>query len=328
MRINLLAIVSTLLFTFGAGWSRDASAVTTLYWTTAGGCGSEISRSNSLFSTVIPIITSGHSSLRGVAVDSSADKMYWTDAGLAWIRRANTDGTGVEDLITAGLSHPSGIALDVANGKMYWTDLILDRIQRAELDGTNVETLVSTGLSYPFGISLDLGNGKMYWTDANTLKIQRANLDGTSVEDLITTGLSSLREIGLDAANGKMYWAERTDATGKIRRANLDGSGEEDLVTNLDRPQGLAVDSNSGHVYWSMAESPQIRRAELDGTNPESLLADCQIEGIALGDVPDPAPATASAVPALGRVGTGVSCGVLGAIGMLYGRSRRQVAGR
>ena len=326
MRMTALWSFTLLLTTLGTGWSMQAHATTTLYWTTKGGCGSEISRSNPGVSYVIPILPSGHASPEGIAIDSSAGKMYWADPGLGWIRRANTDGTGLEDLITSGLSAPSAIALDVGSGKMYWTDLTLDRIQRADLDGSNIETLVTTiGVDYARGIAINTTSGKIYWTDAATGKIRRSKLNGTQIQTVVTT-LYSPREISLDLGNGKMYWVENTGptGTGKIRRANLDGSAVEDLVTNLDRPVGIAVDTDSGHVYWSMVQAPNIRRAELDGSNPESLLVECGIAGLAIGDVPDPDPGPGPAVPGIGPSGTVVLFGVLGACAILYIRNYRK----
>ena len=136
----------------------------------------------------------------GIALDSAAGKMYWTDAGTDKIQRANLDGSGVEDLITSGLRSPYGIALDLAAGKMYWTKRIVIKIrrsfwfdgsrveaeiQRANLDGSEVEDLVTSGLNGPYGLALDTAADKMYWADRYMNKIQRANLNGTEVEDLV-----------------------------------------------------------------------------------------------------------------------------------------------
>ena len=72
---------------------------------------------------------------------------------------------------------------------------------------------------------------------------------------------------------GKVYWTD--SGTGKISRANLDGSGAEDLITGLDSPQGIALDSDGGKMYWTETgvASGKISRANLDGTNVEVLIA-------------------------------------------------------
>jgi hypothetical protein len=63
----------------------------------------------------------------GVAVDGTAQKLYWVDAELHRVRRANLDGTGVEDLYDA--PHPvRGLALDEVSAdlpelkqEVYWS---------------------------------------------------------------------------------------------------------------------------------------------------------------------------------------------------------------
>lgn len=94
----------------------------------------------------------------GIALDTAAGKLYWTDIGTRKIQRANPDGTGVEDVITSSVVAPVRIALDLSAGKIYWTegspaDFM---ISRANLDGSNLEFLLP-GLISPSGIALMLG---------------------------------------------------------------------------------------------------------------------------------------------------------------------------
>ena len=96
----------------------------------------------------------------GIAIDSWARKMYWTETGsfpdnVGSIHRANVDGSQVEDLVSTGLVWPLAITLATCEGKMYWVDRNLGKVQSANLDGTQVEDLVS-GLIAPTGIALDL----------------------------------------------------------------------------------------------------------------------------------------------------------------------------
>ncbi len=210
---------------------HGAGDVNKMYWTDRDT--DKIQRSNLDGSGVEDLVTSGLTTLNGIALDVAGGKMYWTDRDTDKIQRSNLDGSGVEDLVTTGLVTPSGIALDVAGGKMYWTDWTTDKIQRSNLDGSGVEDLVTRndGFSSPRGIALDAAGGKMYWTVQVLHKIQRSNLDGSGVEDLVTTGLGTPWSIALDLSGGKMYWAdygewERRHAD-KIQRSNLDGSNVE-----------------------------------------------------------------------------------------------------
>src|SRR5262245_40626851 len=239
-----------------------------MYWTSTGPAGN-IQRANLNGTGEETLVTGQGSGLRGIALDLTANKMYWASAST--IKRANLDGSGVETLVT-GLANATGLALDVAGGKMYRTDDIVgEKIRRANLNGSGVETLVTlSSANSPRGIALDLTASKMYWADAQTKKIQRANLDGTGVEEVI--GLAGGPEgVALDVVNGKMYWSQGGSL---IRRASLNGAGAENLVTSpiVSAPKGIALDVAGGKMYWVDSNSHVINRANLDGTGPETLV--------------------------------------------------------
>ncbi len=110
---------------------------------------------------------------RGIALDVSGGKMYWTDISRDRIRRANLDGTEAEDILNTrtfggqslagSATTPRDIALDLTSDppKMYWADAgtanVNDgKIWRANLDGSGPEALVTTGLVNTQGIALML----------------------------------------------------------------------------------------------------------------------------------------------------------------------------
>ena len=249
-----------------------------MYWTDTSA--NKIQRASLDGSNVQDLVT-GLSFPRGIAVDVTGGKMYWTDAGTdKKIQRANLNGSNIEDLVT-GLDTPlNGLSLDLTNSKMYWTDRGAGKIQRANLDGSNVQDLV-TGLVGPYGLTLDVDGNKMYWTEWDENKIQRANLDGSNVQDLVT-GLVGPSGLALDVINNKMYW---TDVyTDKIQRANLDGSNVQDLVTGLPDAPGLALDVTNNKMYWTEWSQSKIQCANLDGSNVQDLVTGLDRPfGIALG---------------------------------------------
>ena len=60
----------------------------------------------------------------GLTIDYSAEKIYWTDANLYYIDKANYDGTNRESIFRSSrqclLGHP--FALTLYENKIYWTD--------------------------------------------------------------------------------------------------------------------------------------------------------------------------------------------------------------
>jgi len=126
-----------------------------MYWTDR----EKIQRAD-LDGSSIETLVEGRASLRGIALDVAAGKMYWADSTARKIQRSNLDGTGVEDLVVDGQDGPSGVTLDLKKGKIYWADNFCckerrGQIMRADLDGSNVEIVVGRGRVVPYSIVLD-----------------------------------------------------------------------------------------------------------------------------------------------------------------------------
>jgi DNA-binding beta-propeller fold protein YncE len=89
--------------------------------------------------------------VRGLAIDSTGGKLYWTDVTDDDITRSNLDGNQVETILT-GLANPHDVIIDEANADLYWSDGINSTtaatglIGQADLDGGNPQT-VASGLS-------------------------------------------------------------------------------------------------------------------------------------------------------------------------------------
>ena len=87
----------------------------------------------------------------GLAVDSSAGYIYWTNMGVPHrndgsIERADLDGGNRRFIVPQGGTFtPKQLHLEKKSGKLYWSDREGMRVMRANLDGSRVETLVQTG---------------------------------------------------------------------------------------------------------------------------------------------------------------------------------------
>ena len=73
-----------------------------------------------------------------------------------------------------------------------------------------------------------------------------------------------------------IYWTdfgEIAGSTAKIQRADLNGTNVQNLVTTgLLNPSSVALDFESGKVYWTDHRRAKIQRADLDGTNVQNLV--------------------------------------------------------
>ena len=89
--------------------------------------------------------------------------------------------------------------------------------------------------------------------------------------------------IALDLTNQQMFWSTGLDDT--IGRADIDGSNPVTLIIqgNPRHIGPLALDVDSGHIYWSNFGSPDsILRANLDGSGITAIQAVGESAGLAL----------------------------------------------
>jgi Low-density lipoprotein receptor repeat class B len=245
----------------------------------------------------------------GIALDSAAGRMYWTDTNASVIWSANMNGAEAQIVLDDFGAEPLGIALDTAAHKMYWTDTA--GIKRANLTGTEVE-LVSKGPARGY-IALDPRAGRMYWADYPTGTLKTA---ATTPEAPITNVVSKQPSpfgVALDTASGKLYWLQlnlekRKTEKNVIRRANVDGS---EIQTLIERPGagfegGFAIDPAAGRLYWSEAEAHDIATANLDGSGVQALFSTGQDspEGLAV-ETASPRPRNLAAPTIEGNVQVG-----------------------
>jgi len=236
----------------------------------------------------------------GIAVDTSAGKVYWVNGTTGKIYRANLDGTDVEDLVTLSFfgAPPSVcyIALDPSGGKMYWSYYVAfntAKVQRANLDGSGpIEDLVNSLGSTPYfieDIAIDAFAGKLYWIEGGLCQncggtlIRRADLDGTNKETVLGAATPT-RWMDLDTLNGDIYWL---DTAGTIRRNTIAGGYTETVLSGQPSTAGgIVVDTSLGtsvgKVYWAAGSDSFIRRANLNGSHVEDVLGSSFPSGIAL----------------------------------------------
>src|ERR1700745_4511454 len=64
----------------------------------------------------------------------------------------------------------------------------------------------------------------------------------------------------------------------RIHSMNVDGSDRKTIVTGCHLPDGIVVDAEAGHIYWTNMGIPNlndgsIERADLDGKNRKTIVA-------------------------------------------------------
>jgi hypothetical protein len=77
------------------------------------------------------------------------------------------------------------------------------------------------------------------------------------------------------ASVGRLFFLEASG--GRIHSVNADGSGPKVIVTGGRIPDGIVVDIEAGHIYWTNMGVPNrndgsIERADLDGKNHKTII--------------------------------------------------------
>lgn len=218
----------------------------------------------------------------GVAIDSAAGKIYWSDSGLdlgtGVIRVGNLDGSGSPENLFPGEGLAYSIAVDHAAGKLYWANQHTGEIRVGNLDGTGTPRTLFTVPPPPVCcdpgsdlryIAIDPTAGKIYWSDYSySGRIRVGNLDGSGSPSSLFIGESTTTGIAVDPAAGKVYWT--TEFRG-VRVGNLDGTGSPKTLFTAANPLALAIDPAAGKIYW-MDWPDGLLVGNLDGSGTSSNL--------------------------------------------------------
>ncbi len=176
-----------------------------------------------------------------LALDASANKLYWTEnGGTNRIQRANLDGSNIVTVLS-GLNLPVGVAVDSANGFLYWTEQESPGVWRATLSGANKTKIIPLDAnSLPLDIAVDAARGRIYWINNTQGAIYTATLAGGN--PTLWLNLPDPRYVLVDPNTGQVYWGDFS--ADEIHRANADTSNNQLLFSaadGVDQPRGLSL---------------------------------------------------------------------------------------
>ncbi len=254
----------------------------------------------------------------GIAVDTAAGHIYWTNMGTSpgvndgSIERADLDGRNRKMIVPPGLTFtPKQIQLDKKNGKLYWGDREGMRVMRCNLDGSLIETLVETGRGevdrrdqtrWCVGIAIDPKRGQIYWTqkgpDNGELgRIFRAGIDLPSGEspdertdiEVFYDRLPEPIDLELDLENRVLYWTDRGDppSGNTVNRASIEVKPQapEIVLTHLMEGIGIALDVAGDRMFVTDLGG-SIYASRLDGSEHRNILfAQGNLSGVAYAKI-------------------------------------------
>jgi hypothetical protein len=248
----------------------------------------------------------------GIAVDSAAGHIYWTNMGIPHrndgsIERADLDGGNRCFILAQGRAFtPKQLHLEKKSAKLYWSDREGMRVMRANLDGSQVETLVQTGegegdrrdpSNWCVGITVDPIRGHVYWTqrgadDSGRGRILRASIDmprGRMPADrpdieVLFEELPEPIDLELDLVHRVLYWTDRGNLPrgNTVSRTPIDGNLTQEIVLDhLMEGTGIALDVHGDRMFVTDL-SGSIYSAKLNGAGKRPIaMAQGNLSGIA-----------------------------------------------
>ena len=273
MTRQYLILISIILF--GTGFGAEAQTLVPV-WTSNGA--NKIQQL--VEGSTTDLITSGTITPWGVAIDTSTEKLYWSNVTEGTINSAGIDGTNIQTILS-GLDLPRGIALDETTNTLFWAEggAGSPGIKRANLDENPlvITNIVISGVVSPYHIALDTEGQYVYWTDnASTVKeIKRIKYDGSEIETIITDAhVKQVAGITLNDANTTLYWGDFEDDV----IYSADAASEDQNIQALfsisgdSTPWAIDVDSQSDFLYWTDYLNSAIYKIDLT-TSEQTVVA-------------------------------------------------------
>uniref|UniRef100_S4RRP8 LDL receptor related protein 8 n=1 Tax=Petromyzon marinus TaxID=7757 RepID=S4RRP8_PETMA len=201
-----------------------------------------------------------------VAVEITANRIYWSDLGQKQVYSAHMDEAHDSTRHTSVLGEApvfvEGIAIDWVHGNLYWTDSKAKTVAVAKPDGSRRRTLFGQGLSEPRAIAVDPLSGFVYWSDwGQPAKIEKAGMNGVSRQVIVSKDIEWPNGITLDLVNKRLYWVDSKLRT--LSSVNLAGGERHEVMHQTDalhHPFAIAIFEDK--VYWADGEKEAIYSAD------------------------------------------------------------------
>lgn len=205
----------------------------------------------------------------GAANDATSDWLKLDEEGEP-CEVTLTDGT-VLKLDTYGDSYQGYQPLTPADGSR--AQVVLD-YQTARLGGGRTVT----------NLRLDADAGRMYWIEigpSSDCMIRGAPISGRGAKVLVDLRFQNARALAIDPKQRKLYWGNHAaktaafgappDARQAVWCANLDGSDPKPLFGGLTELGGIAVEPDSGRIFYF--DGLRLVRGEADGTGETAVIS-------------------------------------------------------
>ncbi|MCC6952849.1 MAG: hypothetical protein IT290_01895 [Deltaproteobacteria bacterium] len=168
---------------------------------------------------VVTLVPPVGDAIGDIVIDSTSNRIVWTEYNNATIRSADLDGSNASTLVF-GVSFPNGLYFDKQNSFIYIAGI--GGIDRIALDGTGQTNILVDGFQHITHVVVE--GGKLYWANWDDATVKRADLNGSNVETL-ASGANAAGAEGIDynAKSGFIEFVGESAGIG-LRKMRRDGT--------------------------------------------------------------------------------------------------------
>lgn len=207
----------------------------------------------------------------GMDIDTTNGKIYVTDYAEQLLNRFNWDGSGQEILMnqaTENFNSPLGII--IIDNNIYWCEP--GGIHKANIDGSEPELYIPVPGEYPQDLCYDHINQTIFFTNNLGLEtggVWKVNLNGSGLTKIIEDIWGGAIEV--DPDNNRLYFYAGYEG---MYLCDLNGENKTlfDSSNAGKWAWGMAIDKDSGKIYYPNRVDMTIMRANLDGSNVEVFI--------------------------------------------------------
>lgn len=183
------------------------------------------------------------------------------------VQRAWLDGSHVVT-VASGQTNAYGLALDASNEMIYWG--MQNRVMRAGLDGSTLQQVLSASSSV-YAVEIDAAQNRVYAFDSEPQKFGYAPMSGGTLTYCSWWATSFSPDAVVSPGTNWIYFTDYTNKA--IRRFDRTAPTTSYVVASSvgQQPDGIAIDSSAGKLYWSCNSS--IYRANLDGSGATLIVS-------------------------------------------------------
>ena len=107
---------------------------------------------------------------------------------------------------------------------------------------------------------------------ANVDSIRYIDIDKVSEQGVVVSGLTETRSLALYVRERWLFWSEYGNPSTISRLRLIDGSTREVILTGLGEVDDMAIEWETGLIYWTDYMHETVEVSRIDGSHRKTLI--------------------------------------------------------